>query len=148
MLFTPNVATKSWIQYQLPSPKIFKESSLQLWCVLASQFGISLSLSFLLSIRALNNFSELLVQIFTDATQKHPKANCKRCRGGGRETENIFSIVQIFFQGMIDGIPMHKNYHRCATCHKKIAAENYFQFSDEFYCYGEFEIERIIVQQQ
>jgi len=44
-------------------------------------------------------------------------------------------IVNDADEGMIDGIPMHKNYHRCATCHKKIAAENYFQFSDEFYCY-------------
>ena len=29
----PKVATKSWIQYQRPSPKIFEESSLQLWSI-------------------------------------------------------------------------------------------------------------------
>ena len=29
--FPPKVALKSWIQYQLPSPKIFQESSLQRW---------------------------------------------------------------------------------------------------------------------
>ena len=32
MAFTPKVATKSLIQYQQPSPKIFEELSLQLWC--------------------------------------------------------------------------------------------------------------------
>ena len=31
LLFPPKVALKSWIQYQLPSPKIFQESSLQRW---------------------------------------------------------------------------------------------------------------------
>ena len=31
MLFTPKVATKSWTRYQWPSPKIFEESSFQLW---------------------------------------------------------------------------------------------------------------------
>ena len=30
-MFTPKVATKSWIQYQRPSPKIFEEFLLQLW---------------------------------------------------------------------------------------------------------------------
>ena len=32
-VLTPKVATKSWIQYQRPSPKIFEESSLQLCCI-------------------------------------------------------------------------------------------------------------------
>ena len=39
MSFNPNLAKKSWIQYQRPSPKIFEEPSLQL-CYLSANMVI------------------------------------------------------------------------------------------------------------